>query len=98
MYASANDFASLMSLFFRDDVPYGSSVDQILDGTTIRQADVARYSHRSCDVLLIDRFFSREWLQPAFWNNNGKTGFGMPWEMYYFDDELLYTKVTNPLH
>jgi hypothetical protein len=36
--------------------------------------------------------YIREWLQSMHWNLEGKTGFGMPWEMYYFNDLLWITK------
>jgi CubicO group peptidase (beta-lactamase class C family) len=44
MYSSARDLASLMSLFFRDNVP-----DQILDGATLRE--MCRISWLNSDLI-----------------------------------------------
>jgi hypothetical protein len=31
-------------------------------------------------------------LQPNHWNYEGRTGFGMPWELYYYNEQMWYTK------
>ncbi|KAH3742550.1 Protein AATF [Pelomyxa schiedti] len=48
------------------------------------------YSPSSGQVL--DGTTIREWLHPGQWNPEGKSGYGMPWETYYYDDHLLITK------
>jgi hypothetical protein len=31
-------------------------------------------------------------MQPSHYNYEGKTGFGMPWEICYYNDQMWYTK------
>jgi len=43
MFSSVADLAKIASLVFRDNVPFGSRPDQILDGATLRETLLPRY-------------------------------------------------------
>ncbi|KAH3743905.1 beta-lactamase family protein [Pelomyxa schiedti] len=67
-------------------------------------ADFAKYlkfflrwydSYSPSDGMVLDGETVREWLHPSQWNPEGKSGFGMPWENYYYNDHLLVTKCGN---
>ena len=70
IYSCNEDLSKLLSFLMRDDKPVDVNGGQPLDGATIR-----------------------EFLLPRFTNNDGRTGFGTPWENFH----MPVNEIAQPL-
>jgi len=84
MFSTTNDLAKLMGFFFQADVRTG--YDSIKDN-----------SKDQFNSLGLKPSTARELLLPIYINDDGKSGFGFPWEMTLTDNHWTLAKDGNVL-